>query len=269
MRKLVNLQPTKLSTLILGALPFIAIVLIYLVASDLRLEENPRDKLLPAFSTMGDTLLRLATEESKRTGEIIFWGDTFASLERMAMGVGISALIALFFGLAQGSFPLVRAKLSPFTTAIAMVPPMALLPVLFIVFGLGELSKVVLIIIGITPFLIRDLQQRVMELPEEQWIKAQTLGANSWQLMTRMVLPQMMPRLIDAVRLSMGSAWLFLIAAEAIAANEGLGYRIFLVRRYMAMDTILPYVAWITVLAICADQILRQINRRMFPWYQK
>ncbi|WP_221799635.1 ABC transporter permease [Oceanobacter mangrovi] len=269
MRKLVNLKPSRLTALTLGALPFIAVLLLYLVASDLRLEENPRDKLLPAFATMGDTLLRLATEESKRTGEIIFWGDTQASLVRLGIGVGISALIALFFGLAQGSFPLARAKLSPFTTAIAMVPPMALLPVLFIVFGLGEVSKVVLIVIGITPFLIRDLQQRVMELPEEQWIKAQTLGANSWQLITRMVLPQMMPRLIDAVRLSMGSAWLFLIAAEAIAANEGLGYRIFLVRRYMSMDTILPYVAWITVLAIVADQLLRQLNRRAFPWYQR
>ncbi len=65
-----------------------------------------------------------------------------------------------------------------------------------------------------------------------------------------MVLPQIWPRLIDSLRLTLGSAWLFLIAAEAIASTEGLGYRIFLVRRYLAMDVILPYVVWITLLAV-------------------
>ena len=64
-----------------------------------------------------------------------------------------------------------------------------------------------------------------------------------------MVLPQVLPRLLERLRLALGAAWLFLIAAEAIASTEGLGYRIFLVRRYLAMDVILPYVVWITLLA--------------------
>ena len=81
-----------------------------------------------------------------------------------------------------------------------------------------------------------------------------------------MVLPQLWPRLIDALRLSLGSAWLFLIAAEAIASTEGLGYRIFLVRRYLAMDVILPYVVWITLLAVATDALLRLLRARAFPW---
>lgn len=72
---------------------------------------------------------------------------------------------------------------------------------------------------------------------------------------------------MDALRLSLGTAWLFLIAAEAIAATEGLGYRIFLVRRYLAMDVILPYVAWITFLAFLLDWLLVKTSRRLFPWY--
>jgi NitT/TauT family transport system permease protein len=76
----------------------------------------------------------------------------------------------------------------------------------------------------------------------------------------------MWPRLIDSLRLSMGSAWLFLIAAEAIASEEGLGYRIFLVRRYLAMDVILPYVVWITVLAFLMDYALKLLRSRAFPW---
>jgi NitT/TauT family transport system permease protein len=75
-----------------------------------------------------------------------------------------------------------------------------------------------------------------------------------------------MPRLIEAVRLSLGPAFLFLISAEAIAAESGLGYRIFLVRRYLAMDTILPYVAWITLLAYAMDLGLARLSRVAFPW---
>ncbi len=81
-----------------------------------------------------------------------------------------------------------------------------------------------------------------------------------------MVLPQVLPRLIGAVRLSLGPAWLFLIAAEAIASDVGLGYRIFLVRRYLAMDVILTYVVWITLLAYLLDLALRQLAKRSFPW---
>jgi NitT/TauT family transport system permease protein len=72
--------------------------------------------------------------------------------------------------------------------------------------------------------------------------------------------------LIDSLRLSLGSAWLFLIAAEAIASTEGLGYRIFLVRRYLAMDIILPYVAWIAALAFASDWLLRRLRAQAFPW---
>ena len=123
-----------------------------------------------------------------------------------------------------------------------------------------------LILIGVTPVIVRDLALRTMELPPEQLIKAQTLGASTWQLILRVVLPQTWPRLIDALRLSLGSAWLFLIASEAIASTDGLGYRIFLVRRYLAMDVILPYVAWITLLAFGMDAMLRLVRSRAFPW---
>ena len=98
-------------------------------------------------------------------------------------------------------------------------------------------------------------------------IKAQTLGASTAQIASRIVLPQILPRLIDAVRLEIGPAWLFLIAAEAIAADSGLGYRIFLVRRYLSMDVILPYVAWITLLAFLMDLTLRIVQRKAYPWF--
>lgn len=269
MRRLINQYPSRVGMISLGLLPFVLIALTYLVASDLRLEANPNDKLLPSLASFGEAIQSLAFEEDKRSGAILLWADTWASLQRLGLGLGISALIGLAFGIAVGIVPYVRATLAPLIGALSMIPPLAILPILFIVFGLGEVSKVVLIVFGVAPFIMRDLAMRVGELPTEQIIKAQTLGASTWQLVLRVVLPQMWPRLIDAVRLTLGSAWLFLIAAEAIAATEGLGYRIFLVRRYLAMDTILPYVVWITLLAFAMDYLLRLLSEKAFPWYQR
>ncbi|WP_111657797.1 ABC transporter permease [Isoalcanivorax indicus] len=267
MKKLINRQPSKLTAVLLGLLPFALLLLLYLSASGARLAENPDDRLLPAFSTMAESIERLAFEPNRRTGEYVLWADTRASLQRLGIGVGLAALVGLVFGVANGAVPYIRATLSPLVTGLSLVPPMALLPILFIAFGLDELSKVMLILIGITPFIIRELQGRALEIPDEQIIKLQTLGANTWQIILRLILPQLMPRLISAVRLSLGPAWLFLIAAEAIAATEGLGYRIFLVRRYLSMDVILPYVVWITLLAFLIDIALRRFSRWRYPWF--
>jgi NitT/TauT family transport system permease protein len=268
MKRLINQQPSKAGKWLLGALPFILILLAYLVASNERLAVNPNDKLMPSFEAFGHAIHMMAFEPSKRTGEYLLWADTLASLQRLGIGVGISALISLIVGILIGIIPLLRAGFAPVVTVISLVPPLAILPILFIIFGLGEVAKITLIVLGITPFLIRDVQLRVMALPEELIIKAQTLGASTWQLIVRVVLPQVLPKLIDAVRLSLGAAWLFLIAAEAISATEGLGYRIFLVRRYLAMDVILPYVLWITLLAFLTDYLLRRLSLYAFPWQQ-
>ncbi len=266
-RRLLNQHPSRLGALSLGVLPFILIAAVYLVASDMRLAENPNDKLLPSLGSFGEAIKSVAIEPNPRSGERVFWSDTASSLQRLGLGLGISALIGLMLGIAIGVVPKARAALGPLVTVVCMVPPLAILPILFIVFGLGETSKVMLIVIGVAPFIVRELALRVAEIPGEQLIKAQTLGASTWLIMLRIVLPQILPRLIDAIRLSLGAAWLFLIASEAIAATDGLGYRIFLVRRYMSMDLILPYVAWITLLAFLLDALLRVISRRAFPWY--
>lgn len=266
MKRLINQRPSGSTALLLAVIPFLLVIACYLFASAERLAVNPDDRLLPGISQLAGGIAQIAFAEDVRTGEIILWVDTAASLQRFAWGIGLAALLGLVFGMLTGMLPLARSPLSPFIAVLSLVPPMAILPILFIALGLDELSKVVLIVLGVAPFIMRDIQQRVLEIPAEQMIKAQSLGMSSWQIALRVVLPQITPRLIDSVRLSLGAAWIFLIAAEAIAAEQGLGYRIFLVRRYMAMDIILPYVAWITLLAFVMDRLLAALNRRAFPW---
>ncbi|MFG1462790.1 ABC transporter permease subunit [Xanthobacter sp. DSM 24535] len=265
--RLINRRPDRTAGLLLAILPFALVLLAYVLGSAERLAENPADKLLPSLATLGDAIVRVAFTADARTGDYILWADTLASLERLISALALSTLIALVVGLLIGLLPGVRALLASFVGMVSMVPPLALLPILFIVLGLGETSKIALIVIGVTPFLIRDLAMRVQELPREQIIKAETLGASTWQIALRIVLPQILPRLIDGVRLSLGPAFLFLIAAEAIAADSGLGYRIFLVRRYLAMDVILPYVAWITLLSVIMDFALAKLRDTAFPWF--
>lgn len=264
--RLVNLRPSRGPRILIGAVPLAIALVVYAIFSAARAEANPHDKVLPTFIAMAEVAWRLFTQVDPRTGEITALADTSASLWRLGLGVGIATLSTLVIGIALGVVPLVRAALGPIITVIAVIPPIAVLPILFIALGLGEASKIALIALGIAPYMIRDLAGHVSGLPSEQFLKAQTLGASTWQLTLRVALPQALPRLIDSLRLSMGPAWVFLISAEAIASDVGLGYRIFLVRRYLSMDIILPYVAWISLLAILTDWLLLTISRKAFPW---
>ncbi|MEO8244260.1 MAG: ABC transporter permease subunit [bacterium] len=262
----INRQPNPGSMALLRALPFGLLVLAYLAGSAIRLAGNPQDKLLPALTTIARTVDRMAFAPDPRTGDYLLWADTVASLDRLGIALALSACIALLLGMAIGMVPYLRATLSPFVAFISMVPPLALLPILFIVLGLGETSKIALIVIGVAPILTRDLCLSVLAIPREQIVKAETLSASSWLIALRVVLPQILPRLLTSLRLQLGPAFLFLIAAEAISAEAGLGYRIFLVRRYLSMDVIFPYVAWITLLAVLGDLALSWLTRKVFPW---
>ena len=121
-RRVMNIVPGRVSRLLLAAVPFVLLALVYVVGSAERRAENPDDKLLPPVSEL--------------------WTDTAASLQRLALGLGLATLIGLVLGVAIGVLPFVRAAFAPLVAVICMIPPMAILPVLFIVFGLGELSKV-------------------------------------------------------------------------------------------------------------------------------
>lgn len=262
----VNRQIRPGHRILLGSLPILLLLLLYLFLAAQRHDANPADKILPLPSGMAQAMSALLFQPDQLSEKLIFWTDTLASLQRLGIGLGIATLTALMVGLVLGVLPPVRATFGPLVTGIAVIPPIALLPILFIALGLGETAKVALIVVGIAPVMVRDIAAHVAALPREQIIKAQTLGASSWQILIRVALPQAMPRLLQAVRLSLGPAWVFLISAEAIASDTGLGYRIFLVRRYLSMDVIIPYVAWIAILAILLDVALTFLSRRLFPW---
>lgn len=252
--------------IILAVLPFLLLLGTYVVFSEARHAENEADKVLPTLSTLKDSVARIFVKEDRRSGEILLWKDTAASLKRLAYGLIIASCAALFIGLNMGMYPYIASTLSSFVVFLSMIPPLAILPILFIIIGIGELGKIALIVFGTLPLITRDVQIAVKNIPVEQITKAQSMGASHWGVTYKIVLPQIMPRLLTSIRLSLGAAWLFVIAAEAISATEGLGYRIFLVRRYLSMDIIIPYVIWITFLGFLIDLSLRLIIKHRYAW---
>jgi len=260
-------KPGRRLAWLLAAIPFLLLMLVYGTASHFRHQDNPADKLLPTAPQMLAAAERMAFAPDARSGKRLLWADTAASLQRLLIGLALAALVGLLLGLNIGLFPGMSAGGLPFVTFLSMVPPLAVLPILFITLGVDELSKIALIFIGVVPVITRDIAAQVAQMPREQITKALTLGATPLRLAYGIVLPQLWPRLIASLRLSLGAAWLFLIAAEAIAADAGLGYRVFLMRRYLAMDVILPYVLWITLLGFAMDLALRALLRWRFPWY--
>lgn len=260
------------SAFLLSLLLFSILVVGYITVSYMRHAENPGDKIMPTVSQLLDGAKRAISID--RNGERPIIEDTLASLKRLGLGVFIGAFFGIVIGISMGLFPLFEALLLRFVLYVGKIPPLAILPLIFVFVGIGEQLKVILIIIGLAFPIALDTYFNVSPaskrgVPRELLVKALSLGANTPEMVSKIVLPQIMPAALNAIRLNLLNAWLFLIASEAIAADVGLGYRIFLVRRYLAMDTIIPYVLWIAMLSFLFDAVIAWFIRHRYPWYQE
>ncbi|MBI4068534.1 ABC transporter permease subunit [Candidatus Kaiserbacteria bacterium] len=265
----IHAEPPEALVWVYRALPFVIVLMAYSMLSMTYLAENPGGKLFPSFTMMGMRLWDLAFSFDARTQTYLLWADTYTSLFRFGMGLALGAALGLLIGVNMALFPGMRYMLLPFVTAVSNIPTLALLPLILLAVGIGDMAKVTLIFLGVVFYIARDMYTSVSELPEELLVKARTLGASQLGLVYRVVLPMVMPRLFEAVRLSLGIAWWSLIASEGIAATEGLGYRIFLMRRYLDMAGIIPYVVWITLLAFTINYALVYAQRYLYPWKQE
>ena len=265
--------------LALALLPFAILISFYLYSSYERLKENPSDKLLPSANQMANAAVKMATVEDPTTEGITVFGhtfptpyllgDTLASFKRFYIGVIAYSLLGLILGLNMGVFPGLRTLLLPFVVALSNVPPITIFPIPLIAFGADDFSKIVIIFLAGFFTITRDIYLAVEKMPKEQITKALTLGASQLQVVYRIVLPQIKPRFFESLRLSLPSAWVYLITAEYISAAQGLGYRISLMRRTLGMDVIIPYVILITLLAVSADWALKSFIAWRYSWYGK
>ena len=276
----IQTRPPRLLAQSMGWVLFIAGIVLYAQFSIARHKENPEDRVVPSahqlIQGLRTSVLEPAEEDDpvdpgagviERVRHSMLWKDTVSSGRRFLMAL-LLLVPAILLGLHMAVFPYAGATFLRFVLFFDKIVALSLLPILFIIFGIEEWSKIMLMVIGVAPTLILDTCNIARGVPHEQIVKAFTLKSSNFDVAYRVVLKQIMPQIINSVRLSLKPLALFLFAGEMIAATDGLAYRIALMRRHMGMDIILPYLLWVALLLFLVDSLLRIANRRIHPWYQ-
>jgi NitT/TauT family transport system permease protein len=278
---LIHAKPGRTWTIALSWLLFATGIALYLHTARERHLVNPEERVTPTVTQMlqgfsnaalqpaeeDEDLPETATLRERFMGSML-WKDTKASGRRFFISLAL-LFPAVLLGLHMGLFPYVGAFFLRFILFFDKIVALSLLPILFIAFGIDELSKIMLIVVGVTPTIILDTFNLTKGVPPEQVVKAFTLGASDFDVAYRVVLKQIWPRVLNSIRLNLKAVMLFLFAGEMIASTDGLAYRIALLRRHMGMDVIIPYVLWVALLLFVVDLGMRWINRWLHPWFKE
>jgi len=279
----ISAKPSSLTCWALSWFLFAAGICLYFYTAQKRHQENPDDRVVPTIAQLGAGIYQAAMNpdadeeptadaagqsaiERFRNG--MLWKDTVASSRRFLFGLAL-LLPAVLLGLHMGLFPYFGVFFLRFILFFDKIIALSVLPILFIAFGIDELSKVMLIVIGVTPTIILDTFNLTRSVPPEQLVKGFTLGAGDFDVAYRVVLKQIWPRVLNSIRLNLKPLMLFLFAGEMIASTDGLAYRIALMRRHMGMNIIIPYVLWVALLLFLVDLTMRLLNKRLHPWFRE
>ena len=193
-------------------------------------------------------------------------GDIGISTYRVVAGWALSALIALPLGLYIGTYRSVQALLEPLTDFIRYMPAVAFIPLVMLWIGIDERSKVAIIFIGTFFQMVLMVAEDVRRVPLAQIEAAQTMGATRTEIIEKVILASAKPALLDTLRITMGWAWTYLVVAELVAANSGLGYAIIKAQRFLQTDKIFAGILLIGAIGLAIDQAFRLIHRLAFPW---
>jgi NitT/TauT family transport system permease protein len=192
--------------------------------------------------------------------------DTGISLYRVMAGFALSAVLALPLGLLIGAFRPVEALLEPLTDFIRYMPAVAFIPLVMLWFGIDESAKIAIIFIGTFFQMVLMVAENVRGVPRPQIEAAQTMGATRYEVIRLVLLQSAKPAILDTLRITMGWAWTYLVVAELVAANSGLGYSILKAQRFLKTDVIFGGIILIGVIGLLMDQGFRWLHRRSFPW---
>jgi NitT/TauT family transport system permease protein len=221
-----------------------------------------RSVLFPAPLVVFSKALKLAADGS-------LFENISASLRRIAIGFFAGSAIGIPVGLAIGSFPLVRKLLEPWTEFLRFIPSVAMITIAVIWFGIGEESKIFLIIYTTIFIVILNTAAGVSAIAPNKIRAAQVLGASRWQIFAYVGLPATVPFILTGMRLAMANSFTTIVAAEMISANEGLGVMLWNGRMYMLVDEIFVSLVCLGLLGFGADRLFRwgifRFARRFSP----
>lgn len=215
-----------------------------------------------AVPTVGATWSALV--EMAREGEL--WLDFTASTRRVAIGYGVSVMIGVVLGVLIGSVATAESFFEPQLGFLRYIPATALTPLFLIWLGIDEAPKIALIIVGTVFYNILMMADVARAVPSELINAAYTLGAKRLTVLRRVVLPHSWPGLVDVARINLAAAWLMLVVAELLAAQEGLAFRIIRAQRFRRVDRMFALLLVFGLLGIASDMALRALRNRSARW---
>jgi len=192
--------------------------------------------------------------------------DIFASCARVLAGFVVAASVGVPVGILMGTFPTMDSLFAPIVGTVRYMPVMAFVPLIVIWVGLGEASKTTIIFLGIVLYNAIMVADAVKFIPKESIDVAYTLGADRLQVLRKVILPATFPNVLDTLRVNISGAWNFLVVAELVAAQNGLGFRIVQAQRFLQTEKVLFCIALIGLIGLIIDYSLKFISRILTPW---
>lgn len=217
---------------------------------------------LPAPSTVASTLTEMVLHRD------LLWHAGISTL-RVWSAFLIAAAMAIPLGILMGSFPLVGRALEPTIDFIRYLPVPALVPLSIIWFGVGEATKLFLLWLGTFFQLVLLVADDVRRVPAEYQEVAATLGAPRGRSLLDVSLPAMLPTLVDNLRVTLGWCWSYVIVAEIVAADSGIGFVIWQARRFFKTPEVMAGVVAIGIIGLATDQALRWLHWRWFAYLRR
>ena len=225
------------------------------------------------FSAAGIVGLPGPVEVLLRGGELLADGtlgeDTGASLARVLSGFLIGSLLAIPVGFLMGWYQIGRAIIEPWVQFFRTIPPLALLPLVMVTMGIGETPKIFVIFLAAFLSCVISTYQGVVSVDKTLINAARVLGANSMVIFRRVVVPASSPFILVGMRIGLGAGWATVVAAELLAAPNGLGMRMQQAQLFYDMPTILVNVIVIGILGLLMDRLLLMIEAHLTRWQER
>ena len=201
--------------------------------------------------------------------EFDFLSDILVSIYRVSLGFALSVAVAIPLGTWIGIHKQTEALLNPLSSFLRYTPPSAFLPLFILWFGIGEMEKILVIFLAVTPYLLVLVADIIANTRKEFLYAALTLGAQSRDLLMRVILPQSLPNIWDSMRITIGFGWAFVILAEVVAATSGLGHLIVTSQRFLKTPNVMAAIIVIGLLGLATDLLFKLGYRYFFPWTEK
>jgi NitT/TauT family transport system permease protein len=203
---------------------------------------------------------------ARQIGNGSLWADTLVSVTRIGLGFAASAILAIPLGILIGAYKPIEAAQEPLVSFIRYVPVPALIPLVMVAAGIGESAKVLLIFIGTYFQMVLVVADVTRQVPRDLINAARTLGASPKQQLLYVLLPATVPGLLDTCRVMLGWAWTYLVIAEVVATDSGLGYRIMKAQRFLRTDEIFLGILVLGLLGLATDLFFKILQPRLTPW---